>query len=229
MNKIIKNICIFMSYFVYDLIFTLILIGIISLLKLINIDINNMLFKQIFLGISETIYITFILFIYRKEYIEDLTKLKEKNISFFLKYIPLYVLGVFLMMVANIIIFKLTNVEMSQNEQSVREMLRQMPIYMSISICIFAPILEEAIFRKSIRNIFKNPIIFILISSIAFGLIHVIGDENFGIISIINSIPYMIMGFDFAYIYYKSDNIFTTMFLHSMHNLLLLVLQFIGG
>ena len=66
-------------------------------------------------------------------------------------------------------------------------------------------------------------------SGLIFGLIHVVGTGNEGINEILMGIPYIIMGLDFAYIYAKTKNIFTTMTLHSIHNLTLLIIQFIGG
>ena len=61
------------------------------------------------------------------------------------------------------------------------------------------------------------------------GVVEEIGTGHEGINEILMGIPYIIMGLDFAYIYAKTKNIFTTMTLHSIHNLTLLIIQFIGG
>ena len=66
---------------------------------------------------------------------------------------------------------------------------------------------------------------FVVASGLIFGVAHI---SNFGSVTEwLFGIPYMIMGMDFAYIYCKSDNIFTTMSYHMMHNLILLIIQFI--
>ena len=67
----------------------------------------------------------------------------------------------------------------------------------------------------------------IIISGLIFGLIHISGDVTIN--NFLMSIPYMIMGWTFGYIYYESDNIFTTMTLHFVHNTILFILQIIGG
>ena len=67
-----------------------------------------------------------------------------------------------------------------------------------------------------------------IISGFIFGLVHTnITDNTFN--DFLVAIPYIIMGIDFSYIYSKSDNIFTTIIYHSMHNLILLLIQLIGG
>ena len=99
---------------------------------------------------------------------------------------------------------------------------------MSFSTVLYAPLVEEITFRKTFRNIINDKILFILISGIMFGIIHV-GISSNTTNDLLMIIPYLIMGIDFSYIYYKSDNIFTTITIHSIHNLVLLIIQFIGG
>ena len=101
---------------------------------------------------------------------------------------------------------------------------------MTISTVIYAPFVEELLFRKCIRKIIKGndkytKIIYILISSIIFGLLHVITlDASFN--DILMGIPYMVVGLSLGYIYIKTDdNLFGTMQFHLMHNTILLILQ----
>ena len=112
--------------------------------------------------------------------------------------------------------------------ESYRNYIKMFPIYMTFSTVIYSPIVEEITFRKTFRNIIDNKYFYILLSGIIFGIIHTTGDitnKN----EILLAIPYIIMGIDLSYIYYKSNNIFTTIFIHSIHNFVLLMVQFIGG
>ena len=77
------------------------------------------------------------------------------------------------------------------------------------------------IFRKSIKNIVKNKYAFVIISGLLFGLLHI--SDYTDIKEYIMSVSYIVMGLDFAYIYHKTNNIFTTMSIHSFHNLLLFI------
>lgn len=228
MKKVIKNILMFSSYFVFEIIAIIGEYLLYYIFKHFNIDISqNYLFESIYLIIVYLSYMLFIIFIYRDELLIDGKNFKENGISLIKKYIPIYILGVVLMGISNSILSNITNMSISNNEQSVRETIKLMPIYMSFSVIIFAPIIEEIIFRKTFKNVILNKYLFILISGTIFGLIHISGDINLN--NILMSLPYMIMGTIFAFIYYKSDNIFTTISLHSIHNTLLLILQFIGG
>ena len=132
------------------------------------------------------------------------------------------------MAISSSIVTKFTGVNLSDNETTIRLYIKSLPLYMCFSTIIFSPIIEEITFRKTFRNIISNNLLFIVISGFIFGLVHTnITDNTFN--DFLVAIPYIIMGIDFGYIYSKSDNIFTTIFYHSMHNFILLIIQFIGG
>lgn len=223
MKNIIKNTCMFFAYFIYEIIVLVVML----LLKNAGIDFNNSTYKSIYLIITSLIYIIFAVFIYKDELKEDFNKFKKDGGKLFLKYLPIYIVGIILMGALNIIISKITNSVISNNEQTVRETIKLMPIYMFFSVSIYAPIVEEITFRKTFKNILHNKYLFIIVSGLIFGLIHISGDVTIN--NFLMSIPYMVMGWTFGYIYYESDNIFTTMTLHFVHNTILFILQIIGG
>lgn len=221
--KIFKNLMMFFMYFIYEIIVAIII-------NIFNINISDFsnTGKNIYMITVDLIYIIFIVFIYKKEIISDLRDFKENGLKYIGKYIPIYVLGLIAMSISNIILYEVTNVEISNNEQLVREYIKLLPIYMTFSCVIYAPIVEEITFRKTFRNIIDNKYFFILVSGVMFGLIHITGD-TIGLNDYLLSIPYILMGISLAYIYYKSNNIFTTVTIHMMHNFILLMIQFIGG
>lgn len=221
--KIFKNLLMFFMYFVYEII-----VGI--LINIFNWNINEWsnLNKNLYLITTDLIYLIFVIIIYRKELLNNLKDFKNNGIKYLTKFIPVYILGLILMSVSNFILYEITNIEISNNEQIVRNYIKLFPIYMTFSTCLYAPIVEEITFRKTFKNIINNKYIYILISGSIFGLIHITGD-TVGINEFLLSIPYILMGIDLSYIYYKSNNIFTTISIHSIHNFILLIFQFIGG
>lgn len=221
--KIFKNLSMFFMYFIYQII-----VGV--FIGLFNLNINEWsnFNKNLYLIITDLIYLIFIIFVYRKELITDFKDFKNNGIKYLTKYIPIYILGLIAMSTSSFILYEITNVEISNNEQIVRNYIKLFPIYMTFSTSIYAPIVEEITFRKTFRNIINNKYMYILISGGIFGLIHITGDTN-GLNEYLLSIPYILMGIDLSYIYYKSNNIFTTIIIHSMHNFILLIFQFIGG
>lgn len=221
--KIFKNLMMFLMYFIYEIIVALII-------NIFNVNVSKFsnVGKNIYMISIDLIYIIFLMFVYRKEIIPDLKDFKKNGFKYLAKYIPIYVLGLMAMSISNIILYEITNTQISNNEQLVRDYIKLLPIYMTFSCVIYAPIVEEITFRKTFINIINNKYFFILVSGVMFGLVHITGD-TIGINEYLLSIPYILMGTCLAYIYYKSDNIFTTITIHSMHNLILLILQFIGG
>jgi len=127
-------------------------------------------------------------------------------------------------MVSNLFIMLVTNNTTSGNEQAVRDMLVKSPIYAYFSGVIFAPVAEELIFRRGLRNIFRNDTIFILISGLIFGGLHIITGYS-GVLDLLYLIPYCTPGIVFAYILTKTDNVLIPISIHFMHNGILIALQ----
>ena len=89
---------------------------------------------------------------------------------------------------------------------------------------IYAPIIEELIFRRSIRNIIPINSLFILVSGLVFGGLHVVTGYT-GPIDLLYLIPYCTPGFIFAYILTKTDNVLVSASIHFMHNGILVAIQ----
>ena len=219
LKRIILNIIVFASYFIFDYLLLYLMI------YYLRIDYNNLAFSKKVLTyfIFGIIYILSLYAFYRKELKKDFKDFKTNGREYVSKYMYIYILGVIIMGLSNVILYKITNVTISGNEQGIRDLISKIPLYMVFSTLIYAPFVEELIFRKSIKNIFKNKYLFIIISGLIFGSLHISNFKDFN--QILLGIPYIIMGVDFAYIYYKSNNVFTTMLFHCFHNFILLMIQ----
>ena len=62
----------------------------------------------------------------------------------------------------------------ANNQAMIEQIIKLHPIGMFVSVCVFAPFMEELIFRGSIRKVVTNDWLFVLISGLLFGLIHVL-------------------------------------------------------
>lgn len=216
----IKSILIFISYFIYSS-FQIVP------LKIIGINYNNMALnsKVIYLLIYELLYIIILIFLYRKLLKENL-KNYIKNFKSMKKYIDYWAIAFFLMIFSNLVINLLFPNSVATNQEAINNMFKKVPIYIIISSVLYAPFIEELIFRLSLKNIFKNDKIFIIISGLVFGLLHVIGSfENLS--DLLYIITYSIPGFIFAYTLVKSKNIFVPISLHLFHNSFMTLMQII--
>lgn len=198
-----------------------------EILGIFGISYNNLniTFKTIYLITYQVLLTSLIIYIYRKDFIPNFKDFIKNNITYFKKYIKYWFIMLVLMIGSNAIITMFTTTNISNNQESIIETLKLAPIYTFIMTVFIAPILEELVFRLSIRKIFAHTnILFILVSGLIFGSMHVLGTcEN--LIDLLFIIPYSIPGFIFAYIYTKSKNICIPMSLHFIHNGIMMSLQ----
>lgn len=81
-----------------------------------------------------------------------------------------------------------------ENQVMVESLLGSAPALMAIATCILAPIVEELVFRGAIREAIKNKKVFITVSGLIFGLMHVTTNLFllFGILIVGLFVDYMI-------------------------------------
>ena len=217
-KNIIKGISVVALYFIFSLFKNL-------PLEILNIHYENLnITAKIIYNLSaEIIMILIIYIIFQKEISNAIKDIKKNHLTYFKKYLKVYLLGVFIMMLSNMIIMALGGGS-SENETLIRNEFQLYPVYIYISSVFLAPVLEESIFRLGFRAIFKNNTLFILASGLVFGSLHLMG-MPFDNLFPIYLLSYCSCGIAFAYIMAKTNNIFVSMGFHFMHNGILMSMQ----
>ncbi len=129
--------------------------------------------------------------------------------------------GLLIMYISNIIIITITK-GIASNESYNRDILFQSPIF-AITVMVFiAPMIEELIFRLSLKDIFKNKWIYATVSGLIFGLMHMTTITR--PIELLYTISYGSLGFFFAKSVYETDNIFSSIIAHMTHNGLIITI-----
>ena len=106
-----------------------------------------------------------------------------------------------------------------------QETINSLPLYYTIpASIIYAPIVEETIFRGVIRKLFKNNVLFVIVSALAFGFIHITSEPTL-IMAVVHSLPYVSMGAVLAIVYVKTNNITASMTVHATQNTFSTILQ----
>ena len=200
------------------------------ILIILNINIESLpdTIKILYTFIFDITFLLFIIFIYKKEIIKEFKTFFNKNnfLKNIKKSLYYWFIGLTIMITFNLIIASLTN-ELAANEQAVRQMIDKYPLYMAFQVMLYAPISEEIIFRKSIDKIFKNKYLYILMSGLIFGGLHVVSSVT-SLVDCLYLLPYCSLGFVFALLYKNTNsNIFSTITAHSFHNTLALLLYLI--
>lgn len=181
--------------------------------------------QQVMLSAFSNIVLLIILFlIFRKDLIEEWKKFKNnflENIDIGVKY---WLIGLGVMMVSNIIITFALNLGQAANEQAVQQMISYLPWLMLINAGLIAPCTEEIVFRKGFKKAFPNKWLFISLSALVFGALHVITSMT-SPLDLLYIIPYGALGAAFACIYQKTGTIFSSIAMHMFHNTILILLS----
>ncbi len=193
----------------------------------INIHTVDTWIKICYLIFFETIILLIIGLLLKDSLKKDFYDIKKNHNTYFKDCLKYWLLALGIMMFSNAIINYFSTNGMASNEKAIQEMFKLSPIYIYFSAVIWAPIVEELTFRRAIRNIIKPDLLFIIISGIVFGGLHVLSTDTKSLIDLLYIIPYSAPGIAFAYMLQKYDNIFVSMGFHVMHNGILIALQFL--
>ena len=217
------------SLFVMILFFSTSILSLIPIF-IFNINIENITISQnaIITLTVDLILASILIFLYRRELKKDLKDLKKNFYSLFETSFKYWFVGLMLMMASNIFINLVFPNAVSGNENSVQELISVQPLVMLITAGIIGPIIEELVFRTSIRDVFKNKYLFIGISGLLFGFLHVIFAAQ-SLVDYIYALPYCFLGLSFAYMVDKTDNNLSSIMMHMMHNFVLVCLSIFMG
>ncbi len=221
MYKKMTNFFTFVGLF---LLYTIFSSGVLYALNYLGINVNKIGIHSkntLLIVIDVTLMVITYLF-YLKDNNRDIKKYFKNFFKYFGYGMGLWLIGLCLMIISNLLINHFIPGAKALNEDAVQKMLRETPIYASFAACIFAPFMEEMIFRKSLRKVFGIDIVYILVSGFLFGLVHNI--SSIGTSSMIYIIPYGLFGCVFAYVYAKKKNIFIPIVMHMVHNTVLVII-----
>ena len=180
--------------------------------------------KLLLMLLKYIVFIVIFVIKYRK-YLKDkwkdfwINKKKYSSIAF-----KWWGLGFLLMIVINRILDTIIG-GVGANEEAVQSLLEAEPVIALAATTLFAPFVEEMIYRKSLQDCFKNNTLYIIISGLIFGLIHVIGSSN--PLDYLFIISYGLFGACFAKILVETDNIYSTIMVHMFHNGMLSLLSIV--
>lgn len=127
--------------------------------------------------------------------------------------------------VLSLIIYMISGESTTGNQELIESGFSVYPVLYAFTAVIFAPIVEELIFRGVLyqelrsKNSYKLPII---ISSVSFGLIHTLPIYLSGgnSVEMLFLLVYTAMGFILTMVYEKTGSIYSSISLHLLNNLI---------
>ena len=217
---VLKLTVLFILFVIWDSIFIVMFRNIIS-----NLTLSS---KVFFNFIINLLFLLLMIFAYLKTLKKDFKIFFSNffnNLEISIKY---WLIGFIIMIISNLLILIITDGTVAGNEEQVRSLIDISPLFMLFSVSIYAPFTEELLFRKGFRDIIKNKWLYIIVSGFVFGSLHVIGNVS-SYTDLLYLIPYCSLGIAFAYTYYKTNNIFSTICMHSIHNTMAIILYLLGS
>ena len=149
----------------------------------------------------------------------------KRDFIVFKNNFKLYLYNMLPRFVLILIAYMLTNLSLVSfvgNISTNQSIISQWPLFISAPIAIIiAPLTEELMFRGFMKKFIKNNTLFLILSSIIFGGLHVVVASN--IEQILFIIPYSILGFAFSLNYVRTKNIASNIFLHGAWNSIAIV------
>ena len=208
-KKIISSVIIWILYIVW-------------LLKIssLTVSITNFIVHLLFLGI--------IVFIFKDELLENLKEFKTNTGTKITKIMLYFLVFIGIMLISNVIL-SLVGVDTSQTSSSkmISNVFNNVPfgtLFACFLTIIFYPIVEELMFRKSLRPAIENGVLFVIVTSLLSWYFQVtllnpsINEFILAIQTLLNSI--------FAgIVYVKTNNIIYTISSRMLFNILICVIQ----
>ena len=157
--------------------------------------------------------------VFYKQLIHDFKIFKSYFKEYFVLILKTWGKALVLIMITTIIIQIITHTTQANNQIALQNLFNSNPVFIAILAMFYAPIAEELMFRGVFRKFIKNKKLFVIVSGVVFGLMHVIDDSK-TLAEFSYVFVYSILGIYLAGIYAKTNNLCTNIFMDFMQNTL---------
>ena len=178
MKDMIKTLSTFVIYIFVPTLLLYILRNVVGM-SLSNEDIDKVVLVNV--ALDTVFFITFIIInldVLKKNKPFKGDNTKSKIFNYIVALIIITILFFVVKIIAGIICFTICDIfnlkQVSNNQQLLESTFKSAPILMTITGVIFAPVVEELVFRGAVRRVIKNKWVFVTVSGLLFGLVHVL-------------------------------------------------------
>ena len=168
-------------------------------------------------------YIFVTIFIVKKNkdiLFKQLIDIKKIKLNDFIKIVTISLLFTLLMVISNKLIINYLG-HIASNELENQLLFNKAKLQMGLNIIIFGPIIEELIFRFQYHNVKGNKLITFIFYTLIFAIVHVNLTNPSDYLFLI---PYLFLSLSIGYSYYKTDNIFMSIFAHILNNFITIMI-----
>lgn len=221
-KDLIQVIIIFIVYLFYTTIFD-------QLFKLCGIETG---IATMF--IADLTFFIGIILVYKKN-LEKKYHIFSKEYSW-KKKIGIITIGVLILFLVNILMGMITEIFLpnlstgnDDNSHAIIELFNISYVYTLFKTLLFAPIAEELLFKEAVRDVVKNNILFVIVSSTLYTLMNFMYASVGSPSMILDIIGYFLFAVILSIIYLKNDdNIIIVMFIKFFYNIIPTILLFVS-
>lgn len=207
-NVFIKSILVIISYFALPYVIAL-------------ISKSNMIDIMLYL-----LYAFILIFLYKQVFISDFKDIKKNWKKYLMRMLISIVLIFASMVLINLIVGVLFNVkETSENDFSLLTTFKENSLVVVLLTCIYYPLVEGIIFRKSVRDIIDNKWFFIMFSAIFYFFFNIVY-TSMSFSNIMSSVCYLSTMMIVSHFYWKTNNFTLSVLVMSIFNLVVCLLSF---
>ncbi len=197
--------------------------------------INETLYVYLANSLNYAILLTLLIFIYKEPLKKDGKDFLKNWKTYLPKILFNWIRALVFMIFTNLILISFLG-NIAENEAQNETLLQNYPIFSVFLMVVIGPFIEELLFRLGFKNAFKNKNVYLFFTAILFGFGHILASFDFstleGFLACLPQclfiIPYSGIGYFLAKTYMDTDNIFSSVTFHSIHNGLAVVISLIG-
>lgn len=207
-SAFIKSILVIISYFALPYVIAL-------------ISKSNMVDMVLYL-----LYAFILIFLYKQVFISDFKDIKKNWKKYLMRMLISIVLIFVSMVLINLIVGVLFNVKgTSENDFSLLTTFKENSLIVVLLTCIYYPLVEGIIFRKSVRDIIDNKWFFIMFSAIFYFFFNIVY-TSMSFNNIMSSVCYLSTMMIVSHFYWKTNNFTLSVLVMSIFNLVVCLLSF---
>ena len=208
-----------------DYIWTGVLIVVYYFLLFTPVSFSNAALNVIYEILVYLFLMLFSIFVFRKTFTRDFRELSKNFKGYAVLSLKYWGLMFLTLIVLNIIKVLALGTDSVASNQAI---LNSLPLWFVAPIAvIYAPLVEESVFRGSVRRFIKNDVVFIVVSGLLFGLLHTLSETEL-LPFVINTLIYGAMGAWLAAAYVKTNNMASNMLVHFYQNALSVIVMILA-
>lgn len=153
---------------------------------------------------------------------EDFKLLKKDTKKKLISGLLIFLVGFIIYGILNICLLKFFPVLRNSNfnYQSMAQFFKTIPILFFISVIFYYPVIEELVFKNSLRKIITNKWAFIIITGFLNAFFQIILTNYTTLLYLFYLIPFSILYMSFSYIYYKTESVYIAIFYRMLFNII---------